>query len=118
MRIQDKSKTALIREIRDLRRDYKKLAADWITQMDGKAEAERKAAELAAELNTMKRLFDKQTEIIEGQEELIKKQSLELEKALNIHGHGLDEVTPGVYAEMIPRRKSWKTRRPFTPRRH
>jgi hypothetical protein len=84
--------------------------------MEGKAEAERKAAGLAADLDTMKRLFDKQSEIIEGQEELIKKQTLELEKALNIHG--LDEVTPGVYAEMIPRRKSWKTRRPFTPRRH
>lgn len=109
MRMQQKSKTALIKEIREYRRDYKKLVSEWSEQIKNRVQAEQHAAELAAELEAVKRLSDEQEKLIEKQAAFIEKQRKALDSAMETA-----PLTPG----MNESRQAWKGRRPFRPRRH
>ena len=109
MRMQQKSKTALIKEIREYRRDYKKLVSDWSEQIQKRVQAEQYAAELAANLEAMKGLFEKQEKLIEKQAAFIEKQR----KALDAANMNTEPMATGRES-----RHAWKGRRPFTPRRH
>ena len=64
MRTEQKSKTALIKELRSYRRDYNKLVSDWSEQIQKRVQAEQLAAELG-------RLLEERRELNEKQERLI-----------------------------------------------
>jgi hypothetical protein len=108
MRTEQKSKTALIKEIREYRRDYKKLVSDWSEQIQKRVQAEQHAAELAAILEDRKRLSERQEKLIEKQAAFIEKQRKALDAATNTEPMATGRES----------RHAWNGRRPFNPRRH
>lgn len=92
-----KSKTALTKELRRIRKDYKTLSKIWLDQLEETNRAKAEAAELTAEIEALKRIGDKKSDIIEGQERIIK--SL------------MDRTEPDPPRARHEGRRRWETRR-------
>ena len=99
-----KSKTALPKELRRIRKDYKTLSKIWLDQLEETNRAKAEAAELTAEIEALKRIGDKKSDIIEGQERLIEKQE-RLIKSL------MDRTEPDPPRARHEGRRRWETRR-------